>query len=86
VQTSHEFVQGTILDLSFESAGVTEQAILLKVEVRWCKKDPHQPDVGERYTLGLRVVEETEGPWSDLLPKLLDQFDEFKGLFSSLPG
>lgn len=86
VQVSEEFDPGTILDLSFESVGVTEQAINFKVEIRWCKKEPDGPDEPERYTLGLRFVEGTEGPWLDLLPKLLDQVDEFKALFSSFPS
>ncbi|MFQ5989786.1 MAG: PilZ domain-containing protein [Candidatus Methylomirabilales bacterium] len=83
VQASEEFAQGAILDLTFESVGVTEQTILFKVEVRWCKKEPEEPG---RYTLGLRVVEGTEGPWLELLPKLLDQLDDFKSLFSSFPS
>lgn len=86
VQVSEEFDPGTILDLSFESVGVTEQAINFKVEIRWCKKEPDGPEGQERYTLGLRFVEGTEGPWLDLLPKLLDQVDEFKALFSSFPS
>lgn len=86
VQVSEEFDPGTILDLSFESVGVTEQAINFTVEIRWCKKEPDGPEEPERYTLGLRFVEGTEGPWLDLLPKLLDQVDEFKALFSSFPS
>ncbi|MFQ5803628.1 MAG: PilZ domain-containing protein [Candidatus Methylomirabilales bacterium] len=86
VQASEEFDRGTILDLSFESAGVTEQAIIFKVEIRWCKKEPDEPEEPVRYTLGLQFVEGTEGPWLDLLPKLLDQVDEFKALFSSFPN
>lgn len=86
VQVSEEFDPGMILDLSFESVGVTEQAINFKVEIRWCKKEPDGPEGAERYTLGLQFVEGTEGPWLDLLPKLLDQVDEFKALFSSFPS
>jgi hypothetical protein len=86
VQVSEEFDPGTILDLSFESVGVTEQAINFTVEIRWCKKEPDGPEEPERYTLGFRFVEGTEGPWLDLLPKLLDQVDEFKALFSSFPS
>lgn len=86
VQVSEEFDPGTILDLSFESVGVTEQAINFTVEIRWCKKEPDGPEEPERYTLGLQFVEGTEGPWLDLLPKLLDQVDEFKALFSSFPS
>lgn len=86
VQVSEEFDPGTILDLSFESVGVTEQAINFTVEIRWCKKEPDGPEEPERYTLGLRFVEGTEGPWLDLFPKLLDQVDEFKALFSSFPS
>lgn len=83
-QASREFSKGAIADLSFESAGVTEQTIMFKVEVRWCQKEPDESEPG-RYTLGLRFVEGAEGPWLDLLPKLLDQVDEFKTLFSSFP-
>ena len=85
VQAPQEFAKGAILDLSFESVGVTEQAIIFRVEVRWCKKEPDESEAG-RYTLGLHIVEGTERPWLDLLPKLLDQVDEFKALFSSFPN
>jgi hypothetical protein len=84
VQVSEEFDPGTILDLSFESVGVTEQAINFTVEIRWCKKEPDGPEEPERYTLGLRFVEGTEGPWLDLLPKLLDQVANLRP--SSLPS
>ncbi len=84
VQVSEEFDPGTILDLSFESVGVTEQAINFTVEIRWCKKEPDGPEEPERYTLGLRFVEGTEGPWLDLLPKLLDQVPNLRP--SSLPS
>ncbi len=80
VQASGKFPKGTILTLSLRSSGLTEEAISFEVEVRWCQEDPGEPD---RYILGLHVVEGTEQPWLELLPKILDQLNAFTALISS---
>ncbi|MFQ5657577.1 MAG: PilZ domain-containing protein, partial [Candidatus Methylomirabilales bacterium] len=81
VQSHEEFSQGATVTVSLDSSGVTQQAIYFKAEVRWCEEEPDEPG---RFGLGLRVVEATQEPWLELLPKLIENLDEFKRLFSSL--
>ncbi|MGH7363331.1 MAG: PilZ domain-containing protein [Candidatus Methylomirabilales bacterium] len=83
VQASEMFPEGTILSVSLDFPGVTEQAIVFKGKVSWCKEEPDQPG---RYALGLLLVEGPEGRWPELFPRILSQVSEINNLFSSLGG
>lgn len=80
VEAPEEFLPGTILSLSVKLPGLTEEASPFKGEVRWSREDPNKPG---RYLLGLSVIEETEGPWRDLLPAFLHQINAIRALFPS---
>lgn len=71
---------GTNLSLSLRYPGVTDGPIYFDVQVRWSEEDPKGQG---QYALGLQVMEETEAPWLDVFPKIIDQIEAYRALFFS---
>ena len=73
VQCPEMFPPATTVGLSLQFPGLKDQVMFFKAEVRWFQEELNQPG---RYMLGLRIVRAAEIPWSELLPKLVEQATE----------